>query len=187
MSRIRQDDREETWARWMAAAQAGDSAAYEQLLRALVPVLRASLARRIADRDSVEDVVQNVLLAIHRARHTWRPERPFGPWWRAIARNAAIDHLRARGRRSAREAPLDASPAAAAVAAAAPAGGRDPGLERALRELPPAQREAVRLVHLEDLGIAEAAARAGVSPGAMKLRVHRGVRSLRRWLRREPE
>jgi RNA polymerase sigma-70 factor (ECF subfamily) len=183
MSRTRDTSEEERWGRWLAAAQEGDRVAYEQLLRALLPVLRASVARRVRERDAVEDVVQNVLLAIHRARHTWRPERPFGPWWRAIARHAAIDHLRARQRRLGREEELAERHAEAAVAApAAPDAELDPALRLALAELPPAQRQAVELVHLEELSIAEAAARVGVSPGALKLRAHRGVRALRRWL-----
>ncbi len=54
-----------------------------------------------------------------------------------------------------------------------------PELECALRDLPPAQREAVELIHLEGLSVVEAAARAGVSRSALKVRAHRGYRALR--------
>jgi RNA polymerase sigma-70 factor (ECF subfamily) len=60
---------ESQWAEWMAAAQAGDSATYERLLISIVPELRAFVRARLRDPSAAEDVVQNVLLSIHRARH----------------------------------------------------------------------------------------------------------------------
>ena len=93
------------WGAWMAAAQDGDAAAYERLLRELLPALRGFVSSRLGDPSSVEDVAQNVLLSVHRARHTYRPERRFEPWFWAIARNAIIDAQRARTTRRRREEP----------------------------------------------------------------------------------
>ena len=62
-------------------------------------------------------------------------------------------------------------------------GSLSPEMERALAGLPRAQREAVELIHIEGLSAAEAAARAGVSAGALKVRAHRGYRALRASLR----
>jgi RNA polymerase sigma-70 factor (ECF subfamily) len=166
----------------MAAAQDGDASAYERLLRELAPVLRDFVTRRLAASDGGEDVVQNALLAIHRARHTYRPERPFGPWWRAVARNAVIDALRARVRRRAREIVSDALDDVAAPAAPEPTAPPDPALGAALASLSESQREAVELVYMQELSVAEAAERAGVTPNALKVRVHRGLRALRRIL-----
>jgi len=165
----------------MAAAQDGDAAAYEGLLRELLPEVRSLVRRRLPDAAAVEDVVQNALLAIHRSRHTYRPERPFGPWMRAVARNAFLDHVRARGRRSAREVSLEgvAEPATEPSAPLEDGAGLSPELERALSELPPAQREAVELMQLRGLSAAEAAVKAGVSVSAVKVRAHRGYRALR--------
>lgn len=167
--------------RWMRAAQRGDSAAYEALLRALLPPLRGFVRHLVRDPDEVEDITQSVLIAMHRSRHTWRPERPFGPWWRAIARNAAIDAMRRRARHARREIALDAAPEPTAPD---PAPGLDASLDPALREaimtLPSQQREALEMVHLEGLTMAEAAERAGVSVEAIKTRSHRAVRALRR-------
>jgi len=174
---------EAAWGAWMQAAQAGDGEAYERLLRALLPPLRGFVARRLPDPHAAEDVVQTVLLSIHRARHTYRPERPFGPWWRAVARHAVIDAARARGRRAGREVAFDEELHTGADPP--PAAGADqlsPGLQRALDALPPTQREAVSLLHVEGLGVAEAARRAGTSPGALKVRAHRGYQRLRRLL-----
>jgi RNA polymerase sigma-70 factor (ECF subfamily) len=178
---------EAQWRIWMTAAQRGDAQAYELLLHALVPPLRGFVRRRLSDPSAAEDVVQAVLLSIHRARHTWRAERPFGPWWRAIARNAVIDAARRRGRRAAREVPLAADHEVFAADWVPDAATEElsPELRGALEQLSPAQREAVELLHVEELSVAEAAARAGTTPGALKVRAHRGVAALRRLLGRE--
>lgn len=169
----------------MAAAQDGDAAAYESLLRDLLPALRGFVRGRLGDPASVEDVVQNVLLSLHRARHTFRPERRFAPWFWTIARNAITDAQRARGVRLRREEPLeDRDLASQEAEPEISLGGLSPELERALDSLPPAQRQAVELLHVHELSVAEAAERAGVSMSALKVRAHRGYKALRLRLRR---
>ena len=165
----------------MTAAQRGDSAAYEKLLVELLPYLRRFVGRRLSDADAGEDVVQTVFLSIHRARHTYRSERPFGPWLHSVARNAVIDHARAQARRGRRETSLEAEgvPEPVAAAQAAPPAGLSPELDRALEALPDSQREAVVLLHLEGLSVAEAASWVGISKSALKVRAHRGYRALR--------
>lgn len=170
------------WSEWMRAVQAGDSEAYERLLRQLLPLLRAYVRRRVGDASAAEDLVQDVMLSIHRARHTYRPERAFGPWWRTVARNATIDYYRRRGRRVSREFPLDGVDLAADGDGAPEDATLSPELSAALASLPPNQRQAVEMIHLQELSVVDAAARAGVTPGALKVRAHRGYRALRRRL-----
>ena len=191
--------REDERARWMAAAQAGDAGAYESLLISLLPVLRSFVRRRGVDGNEVEDVVQEVLLLIHRARHTWRPDRPFDPWMWAIARNASTDALRRQGRDRSRrhetpenfEETLVSTGLAEAETADAEqllaAQQLDPRLAEALAALPAAQREAVELLYVKELSVADAAARAGVTATALKVRAHRGSRALRAVLVQEAE
>ncbi len=178
--RAERDAKEAGWASWMAAAQNGDSALYERLLKSILPGLQGFVGVRLGDAASVEDVVQTVLLSIHRARHTYRPERPFAPWMWAIARNAVIDAQRARTVRRRREVPLDAVGEVAQAEAPAPEDASlSPQVSYALAQLPASQREAVELIHLKGLSVAEAAAQVGISPGALKVRAHRGYRALR--------
>lgn len=187
--------REEERAQWMVAAQRGDTAAYECLLVSLVPVLRAFVRRRGVDPSHVEDVVQEVLLLLHRARHTWQSDRPFDPWMWSIARNASTDALRRQSRERSRSErmPHDGE---AAIDVQAGGDGRPidperilseneltPELYDALRALSPTQREAVELLYIEQLSVTDAAARAGVTTTALKVRAHRGSRSLRAALR----
>src|SRR3978361_766482 len=87
----------------MRLAISGDDAAYHRLLKAITPVLRAAARRGLARAgqppDQAEDIVQEILLAVHLKRHTWDSEAPFAPWLFAIGRNKLIDTLRRRGRR----------------------------------------------------------------------------------------
>ena len=168
----------------MAAAQAGDTRAYDRLLRAALPLLRAIARRRIANPAEAEDAVQDALLTIHALRHTYEPGRPIRPWLVAICDRRAIDRLRRHGRRGGREVPIDdfsetlAEPGAnqgeARVASAE--------LRAAVAELPPAQRTALGLAKLEDLPLAEASARSGMSVGALKVATHRALKALRKRL-----
>ncbi len=168
------------WGLWMSQAQAGDAVAYERLLRALVPMLERFVRARLHDQQAAEDVVQNILLALHRARHTYRPERPFQPWIFAIARNSVIDSLRKQKVRRRFEQSLDGVPDPSQDTPIGPEPDSiSPELARALAQLPAAQREAVELVKLHGLSMQEAAERAGTTAGALKVRAHRGYRKLR--------
>jgi len=169
----------------MVAAQRGDSESYQQLLVELLPFVRGLVRGRLGADPAVEDVVQEVLLSIHTARHTFRSERRLAPWVRTIARNAAIDHARRRGRQLARYTEVETE-TLAGESPELPPQGLSPAISRALEELPHAQRQAVVLLKLEGLSVAEAAARVGVTPGALKLRAHRGYRALRDLLGRMP-
>ena len=177
------DELDQRLSSWMQAAQAGDAAAYRDLLTTIQPRIRAMVRGKIREEAAAEDVVQNTLLSIHRGRSTYRAERPFGPWMRAITRNSIIDHFRDRKRRGDQEVELvvenwpDESESAQSREERLA-----PELAAALAALPEAQREAVTLVQVNGLSVAEAALRVGISPGALKVRAHRGYRAMRQAL-----
>jgi RNA polymerase sigma factor (sigma-70 family) len=159
----------------MERVQAGDQAAYRTLLGEITTELRAFLARRIRDRSEVEDRLQDVLLALHRARHTYDPSRRFDSWLYAIARHVTIDALRRAGARARWEQPLEPDDLDRAT-------GKDEGevaLDAAFAALPASQREALEMVKLDGMKIEDAAARAGVTQGALRVRLHRGYVALR--------
>ncbi|MGE0718389.1 MAG: sigma-70 family RNA polymerase sigma factor [Alphaproteobacteria bacterium] len=172
-------DREREWAGWMAAARGGDPAAYRRLLEALAPVLRG-LARRGLERagagsGDVEDVVQETLLAIHLKRDTWNDAEPIGPWVFAIARYKLTDALRRRGRRT--EIAIDLVADSLADDKPPPA-GESGDVERMLRHLDGRMRDVVRAVSLEGATAAEAARRLGMTEGAVRVTLHRGLKAL---------
>jgi len=176
----RRQDR--VWSCWMAQAQDGDTAAYARLLREILPFLRVLARRRCRDPDRCEDIVQDVLLTMHRVRHTYDPGRPFTPWLAAICDRRSIDALRKRVRLATHETDdprayetfadpgankdLDAGDAAQALAALVAA-------------LPPAQREALELVKVKEMSLLEASQVSGQSVGALKVSVHRAIKALR--------
>ena len=161
----------------MERVQRGDREAYGALLVDVSAPLLHFLRRRIRDPHELEDVYQDTLVAVHRARHTYDPSRPFDPWLFAIARHVVIDHLRRRATQASRELLVDDVPDVPADAAAAdPA---QPRLAEALGRLPAAQREAFEMLKLDGLSVAAAAARAGVTTGALKVRAHRAYKALR--------
>jgi RNA polymerase sigma-70 factor (ECF subfamily) len=165
----------------MRASQAGDAAAYRQLLVAIEPRIRSLVRARVRDASATDDVVQNSLLSIHRGRASYRPERPFGPWMRAIVRNSIVDHFRERKRRGDREIglPIEDWPDDRPAHDAGDGSPLAPELAAALAALPETQRVAVTLLQVEGLSVAEAALKVGVSPGALKVRAHRGYQALR--------
>jgi len=181
------DTAEATLAALMVAAQSGDQTAYQALLRACVPVAAASARRQGAPPDRVDDVVQDVLLTIHRARATYDPARPFLPWLRAIAKRRAIDVLRVQYRTAGREVfDEDAYHTHADEGPEADAGlGQDDKarvLAEAIRALPPGQRQAVELLALGETSLEEAAGRTGRTKGALKVNLHRAIQALRQRL-----
>ena len=172
---------EARWGALLTAAQAGDAKAYDLLLREATPRIRAICRARIRHAAEVEDAVQDTLLTLHLLRHTYDPTRPFGPWLTAIATRRAVDRLRRHGRTAGRESGLDTLPeAAAAVQAEAEQRLAARNLRDAVAELPESQRTALRLAKLEDLSLAEASARSGLSVGALKVATHRAIHALRR-------
>ena len=138
--------------------------------------------RLARDRGAAEDLVQEVFMRLIKYRHTFRYEAEFVPWMFALARNAAVDHFRARGRDSKRDAA-----AAPDVRAVVPplAVERLEELERAtqlraaLDLLAPDKREVVLLARFGELRHDRIASMLGISPGAVRARLHRALKELR--------
>ncbi len=172
------------WPALMVRAQAGDQGAYNRLLKACVPVIRAVVRRRIRDDGLVEDVVQDVLLTVHRVRHTYDPARPFVPWLATIAGSRAIDALRRRGRRGRWEVQDDDAMAAhvdtTALHPADQLAVRDE-IDGLLDHLPGRQRQIVELVHLQDMSLKDAATHSRLSVTAVKALLHRAIVNLRQY------
>lgn len=164
----------------MERAQAGDQCAYTRLLRALVPVIRAQVRRRLSDEALTEDVIQDVLLTLHRVRHTYDPAYPFLPWLTAIVSARAVDALRRRSRQQ--HCALDDAQAAD-PASTAEQQQLDTRQELAgyLSQLPLRQREIVEHVHLHEMSLNEAAAHHNLSVSAVKSLLHRALTNLRRF------
>src|SRR5437899_3758709 len=179
--------RELDWSIYMARAQAGDRGACRRLLEDVAPYLRSIAARHFRNSGDIEDAVQEVLLTVHAVRHTYDPARPFGPWLVAIANRRVVDGLRRQGRSRAREVALEtehetfAAPEANYHEAASEARA----LREAVESLPPGQRDAIRMLKLQEMSLKEAAAASGMTVAALKVATHRALKSLRKVLGRQ--
>ncbi|MGE0385836.1 MAG: sigma-70 family RNA polymerase sigma factor [Gammaproteobacteria bacterium] len=170
---------EARWAEWMARGQQGDRAIYERLLHQIGSVIEIYVRVRFGDLDILEECVQECLLAIHMARHTYDPRRAFRPWMFTIVRNKVIDILRQRRSRLATVRTLALEPRE--VLYSEPVLKLIDGI-RALERLAPDHREAVALVKYAGYTTAEAAAWLGISEAALKSRLHRGLTAIFRQL-----
>src|SRR5690242_11166512 len=168
----------------MRAAISGDSAAYHGLLKAITPVLRAAARRGLARAgqsvDQSEDIVQEILLAVHLKRHTWDANAPFAPWLFAIARNKLIDALRRRGRRVFVNID-DFAETLADQPAAETASPTEVAAQ--LERLPARQRDVLQSIAVESASIKDTATKFAMSEGAVRVALHRGLASLTAKLR----
>ncbi len=170
----------------------GDRAAFDALYVEVAPRLLGFLQKLVGDRALAEDVLQETLLKLHEARGFYVRGADPVPWMFTIARHTAFDELRRRKRAKVRLVGDEdrAPPEPRADPSGAPElsrGNEDPaGAEAlaALDSLPAPQRQALLLTKVEGLSQAEAAARAGTTPGAIKLRAHRAYVALRKLVRR---
>lgn len=174
----------------MQAAQDGDHASYNLLLKEILPIVRGVIRRRrsFLPAEDIEDLVQDVLLSLHSVLATYDPERPFFPWLMAIARNRLADSGRRHARLNANEVTVGELPETFRDAAAnkgAEAFADRESLRQAMADLPPGQRQALDLLKLKELSLKEASAISGMSISALKVAVHRATKTLRKVLKRE--
>lgn len=171
----------------MAAYQGGDAAAFEVLFRRLSPRVVALLTSLCRNSALAQDLAQLTFLKVHRARDTYVRGASVQAWVFTIARRTFIDEWRKRNRSletlsaegtlPEREAPAHHAPDAVGTTR-----GAVEDLEGLLGGMPAQQREALMLVKVEGLSMVEAAAVAGISVGAMKVRAHRAYEHLKRAL-----
>jgi RNA polymerase sigma factor (sigma-70 family) len=161
----------------------GDSTAYRGFLQALTRHLRGYLRKRIARYpEDIEDLVQDILLAVHNARHTYREDEPLTAWVHAIARYKLTDFFRSRARHDALNEPLDDHAELFASNDDEPAHARH-DIGKLLDQLPDKQRLPIVHVKLEGLSVTETARLTGLSESAVKVGVHRGLKALAAQLR----
>ncbi len=164
-----------------------DGTAYHAFLKELGVHLRGFFRVRLSRLpDDVEDLVQETLLAVHNQRHTYDADQPLTAWIHAIARYKLVDLLRRRAGREVLNEPLDDELAVFAVSDHDAADARR-DLAKLLERLPERQRLPIMHMKLEGLSVAEAARATGMSEAAVKVGVHRGLKTLAAMMRSEHE
>jgi len=174
----------------------GDPAAFADVYDAIAPRLLVFLRKATRDASAAEDLMQQTLLHMHRARGSFIPGAPVMPWACAIARRLVTDSARRRRAEqrvfseiSADDDRMTYDPVAATAAAddlvhAHRLAGR---MQRRIEALPELQRSAYRLLRQEGLSLKRAAEVLGTTVSAVKLRAHRASVALRAALREAEE
>lgn len=172
----------------MRRTQAGDDESYAELLAMLAGIARRFVRNRVGATPWLDDVVQETLWSVHRARQTWSPDRAFGPWFYAIVSHRMVDVYRKQRRVALREDPRDHLEATVAVDEEASADTVDMDAVRAaLASLPARQRDIVEGLKLREESVKTLATRHGMSETAVKVMAHRGYKRLRSLLGGAPE
>ncbi len=156
----------------------GDKTAYQEFLTQVSRYLRRFIARSIPASD-VEDVLQEVLISIHKARHTYDGKRAVLPWVSAIARYRISDYLR-QHYAAMRQSQVDLADVEDFIAA--PVTETSETGESILEEvgqLPERQQKILYLLHTEGYTAKEVGAKLGMRESAVKVAAHRAYKVIR--------
>lgn len=178
----RMDNDELRWSQWMSQAQQGDEQCYAQLLEELGNVINAFLLSRFGPIDLIEDCVQECLISIHSARHTYDTKRLFRPWFFAIVRNRTIDLLRSQQRHKSVSETNTLDQLIDSTASIED----EINKSMVFSMLAPAYREVLLLTKVAGLSTSEAAQKLGISESLVRVQIHRGIKETRKILQIEP-
>lgn len=174
---------ESNLAELMGRAQNGDALAYQDLLSQLDQFLMSFLAKAVLQSELRQDVAQEILMAVHKSRHTYASDRPFTSWFLAIAHYKLSDHLRYsyRGRKF---EDLSEDIAASSVSTLEQLISIDNQLavRRSIESLDDRSKTVVKGLKLEDKSISDLALELNTSQSNIKVIAHRAYETLRKKL-----
>jgi len=160
----------------------GDQLAYANLLRETARLLRPFLSKRLSFESEIDDLLQEILISIHKARHTYDGKRPYTPWVYAIAKFRLQDYLRAHYADQLRhsvelselENILHEDVTESTISYESISGE--------IQKLPEKQAAILQLMHQEGYTAKEVAAKLGMNESAVKVAAHRAYKVLRKKL-----
>ena len=172
----------ETLESLMRLALAGNSSAYRQVLKNSAALLRPYVSRRIHPQAAVDDVLQEILLSVHKSRHTYDGERPYAPWLFAIARYRLTDYLRGAYKDKLRHAADISDYEAVLEAHVTESSDSFEYLNKVVLALPEKQGKILRLMYYMGYTAKETAAQLGMTETAVKVSAHRAYKLLKKKL-----
>lgn len=177
-------DKTENLEALMKLSLGGDQRAYALVLQETARLLRPFLARRLNSGPEVDDLLQEILLSIHKARHTYDGNRPYKPWAYAIAKFRLQDHLRAHYADHLRHA-VELSEVENNLQETV----TEPDLtyesiSGEIQKLPPKQAAILQMMHQEGYTAKEVAEKIGMKESAVKVAAHRAYKILRKIVKR---
>ncbi len=158
----------------------GDSDSYRKFLNELTRWLRKILAGRVYNNADLEDVVQDIIIAIHKAKHTYDSERRLMPWLQAIISFRFKDYLRSyyaqnKHQRVTIDDNFDIEDEN--YVTEEPAISED--INKAIEKLKDKQKEVLKLMYFQELSVRQVAEKLKMSESAVKVTAHRAYKILR--------
>ena len=168
----------------MKQSLAGDQRAYAALLQETSRLLRPFLARRLIFPHEVDDLMQEILISIHKARHTYDGNRPYKPWAFAIAKFRLQDYFRVHYADQLRHA-IDFDELDESLHQSVTESGLSyESISGEIQKLPEKQATILQLMHQEGFTAKEVAEKIGMTESAVKVSAHRAYKVLRQKLER---
>ena len=172
--------REKSLEELMRLAQQGDKKAYASLFREITPLLQGFVGKRLNNPSDVNDVVQEILLSIHHAGHTYDTDRPFKTWMFTIARYRLNDYLRKLYGKEGR-VNVNFDDLAYEISSSENVTKQHEDreyLDKMLDSLPEKQRKIVTMMKIEGYTAEETAKKMKMSVSAVKVSAHRAYKAL---------
>lgn len=172
----------------MRQAQAGDNDAYAKLLHEISPLIENFLKGKLSNIEDVNDVTQEVLISVHKAAHTYDPDRPFKVWLFAITRYRLNDHLRTVYAQKEKGTHVEFDDNIHDDIAENDVTNAYENIEyfnQALSKLPKKQQQVLTMLKVEGFSVRETSIALGMSESAVKVSAHRAIKQLSEKFSRE--
>ena len=155
----------------------GNRGCYRQFLQEITPIIRRMVGAKLPAADS-EDVVQEVLISVHKASHTFDGQRPVMPWLAAIVQFRIKDHLRKLYANARRDTVCidDISEAQLYVTESA---SEHESIDELLKDVPDREKRILTMMHVEGYTAKETGERLGMKESAVKVAAHRAMKKIR--------
>ncbi|MGE3769510.1 MAG: sigma-70 family RNA polymerase sigma factor [Bdellovibrionales bacterium] len=158
-------------------ANGGDAGCYASFLRSITPILRLAVAKKVPVVD-VEDVLQETLISVHKARHTFDGNRPVMPWLFAIAHYRICDYLRKSYTKGIGRT-VDIAELSDVLADVTIVSPDDESISKLLENTSQRGRQILTLMHVEGFTAKETGAQLGMNESAVKVAAHRAMKKIR--------
>lgn len=161
----------------LRASLTGDQAAYSKFLRSITPLLRRVVGARL-NHSEAEDVVQEILISIHKARHTYDGERPIMPWLVSIANFRITDHLR-KYYAQMRHQTVDIAELENVLADVTSGASGNESIDEMLEGVTDKHKRILTMMHVEGYTAKEVGKQLDMQESAVKVAAHRAIKKIR--------
>lgn len=163
----------------MHKAQNGDKLAYGLVLQESAKILRGFLINKLGNMEDVEDVLQEILVSVHKSRHTYDKSRAYKPWLYSIAKFRLCDFFRKVYKKNEHEVPLSEEMEKLNSEDVTEQSDDYELLNEAIAKLPQKQQDIIRLMKFEGYTAKEVASKLDMNESAVKVSAHRAYKLIK--------